>query len=121
MLWPNNSNPSLKLAFESFTQLASYNPQLSLESHVLVENVAGKAIPQASFTVYLIDKDKVRVGNGTLNLSDLEAGQQVKVAFQVFSVGIPTSLSLVARNNAAGIPTSLKTVPLQVVTVPSGT
>ena len=120
MLWPDAGTPTLKLTFERFTQLASYNGQLSLESHVLIENLSGSLIQQASFTVYMLDKDRVRVGNGTLNVSDLDAGQQAKISFQVFSVGIPASLSLVAKNNAAGIPTSTKTVPLKVVSVPPG-
>jgi hypothetical protein len=120
MLWPDQTNPTLKLTFERFTQLGSYNGQLSLESHVMVENTSGKRIPLASFTVYLLDKDKVRIGNGALNISDLDAGQQAKLAFQVGSLGVPASLSLVARTDAAGIPTSLRTVPVRVVSVPPG-
>ena len=120
MLWPGEASPTLKLTFERFTQLASYNGQLSLESHVMVENMSGKRIPLASFTVYLLDKDKVRIGNGVLNFSDLDPGQQAKLAFQVSSLGIPATLNLVARTDAAGIPTSLKTVPLKVVSVPPG-
>ncbi len=118
MLWPNAASPTLKLTFERFVQMASYNGQLSLQSNVLIENLSTKSIPQASFTVYMMDKDKVRIGNGLLNISDLGAGQQAKVAFQVFSVGVPASLTLVARNDSAGIPTSLKTVPLKVISVP---
>jgi len=120
MFWPDQANPTIKLTFEKFTEMAVYNGQRSLGSHVLVENLSGKRIPQASFTVYLMDKSKVRIGNGNLSFSDLDAGQRAMLAFQVFSVGTPASLSLVARNDASGIPTSLKTVPLKVITVPSG-
>jgi hypothetical protein len=55
-----------------------------------------------------------------LSFSDLDPGQQAKLAFQVFSLGIPTSLSLVARNDAGGIPTSVRTVPVKVISVPPG-
>jgi hypothetical protein len=120
MLWPDQTSPTLRLSFEKFVQLASYNSQLSLESHVLIENLSGKRIPLASFTVYLLDKDKVRIGNGSLNFSDLDPGQQEKLVFQVRSLGVPITLSLVAHNDAEGIPTSLKTVPLKVVSVPPG-
>jgi hypothetical protein len=120
MVWPDQASPTIKLTFGRFTQLALYNGQLSLESHVLIENTSGKRIPQASFTVYLLDKDKVRIGNGMLSFSDLDPGQQAKLAFQVFSLGIPTSLSLVARNDAGGIPTSVRTVPVKVISVPPG-
>jgi len=113
LLWPDQSTPTLKLTFGRFTQLAAYNGQLSLESNVLIENMSNKRIPQASLTVYMMDKDGVRVGNGMLSISDLEPSQQAKVAFQVFAVGIPASLRLVARNDSSGIPTSLKTVPLK--------
>ena len=118
MLWPSAASPTLKLTFERFMELGAYNGQLSLESNVLIENMSARFIPQASFTVYLLNKDNVRVGSGTLNVSDLGPAQQAKVAFQVFSVGAPTSLGLAARNNAAGIPTSLKTVSLKIVSVP---
>jgi hypothetical protein len=120
MLWPDQTNPIVKLTFGRFTQLASYNGQLSLESHLMIENMSGKRIPLASFTVYLLDKDKVRIGNGMLGFSDLDAGQQAKLAFQVSSLGVPASLSLVAQTDAAGIPTSLRTVPLKVISVPPG-
>ncbi len=120
MLWPDQSSPTLKLTFEKFAQLGSYNGQLSLESHVLVENMSGKRVPLASFTVYLLDKDKVRIGNGTLSFSDLDPGQMAKLAFQVRSLGVPATLSLVAHNDAEGVPTSLKTVPLKVISVPPG-
>jgi PEGA domain len=120
MLWPDQANPTLKLTFDKFTQLGAYNGQLSLESHVLVENMSGKRIPLASFTVYLMDKDKVRIGNGLLSVSDLDPGQLAKVAFQVRSLGIPATLSLVAHTDAEGVPTSLRTVPLKVTSVPPG-
>lgn len=120
MLWPDSTSPTIKLTFGKFAQLAAYNSQISLESNVLIENLSGKRIPLASFTVYLLDKNKVRIGNGILSFTDLDPGQQARIPFQVLSVGIPTTLSLVARNDPSGIPTSLRTVPLQVISVPAG-
>lgn len=120
LLWPNQNNPSLKLSFGRFNQLAAYNGQLSLESDVLIQNMTAKRIAQASFTVYMSDKSGVRVGSGTLTVNDLDSGQQAKIAFQVMSVGIPSTLKLVARNDEAGIPTSTKTVPLKVISLPPG-
>lgn len=120
LLWPNQNSPSLKLTFGRFNQVGGYSGQLSLESDVLIQNMTGKRIAQASFTVYMMDKNGVRIGNGTLSVNDLEGGQQAKIAFQVMSVGIPSTLKLVARNDAAGIPTSTRTVALKVISVPPG-
>jgi hypothetical protein len=120
MTWPDSANPALRLTFGKFTQMASYNGQTSLGTAVLVQNVSGKPIPQASFTVYLLDKDHVRIGNGILDLSDLEPGQQVRLPFQVFAVGTPATLSLVAHKSADGMPNSLRRIPIKVVSVPPG-
>ena len=120
MLWPNADKPTLKLTFGKFQQIGRYAGQNSFVSDVTLENMSGKAIPRASFTVYLLDKNKVRIGDGVLRVSDLGPGQQEKLAFQFNSVGIPASLSLMARNDPSGIPTSLRTVPLKVVSVPPG-
>jgi hypothetical protein len=119
LFWPNQDSPSLKLTFGPFVQLAVDHGQLSLQSNVLIENLSQKSIPQASFSVYLLDPNKVRIGSRTLNISDLNIGEQVRLSFQVFSIGPPASLSLVAHNNG-GLPTSMRTVPVKVISVPVG-
>ena len=54
-----------------------------------------------------------------LVVNDLNPGESVKVLFQCESVGAPATLSIAARNNG-GMPTSLKTIPLQLISVPPG-
>ncbi len=120
MLWPNADKPILKLTFGTFRQIGAYAGQLSFVSDVTVENMSAKSIPRASFTVYLLDKNKVRIGDGVLRISDLGPGEQAKIAFQFNSVGIPATLSLNARNDASGVPGSLKTISLKVISVPPG-
>jgi hypothetical protein len=120
LLWPDQNSPTLRLSFGKFQQLAAYDGQLSLESNVLIENMSGKRIPQASFTVYMTDKGGVRIGDGVLSISDLDPGQSARVAFHLMSVGIPAGLKLVARNDESGVPTSVKTIPLKVISVPPG-
>jgi len=68
------------------------------------------------FTVYLMDKNRVRIGDGQLQVSDIGPSQQVKVPFQVSSMGVPSSLSLSAKKDMlAG-----KTIPMKVISVPPG-
>jgi hypothetical protein len=120
MVWPNVGTPTVRLTFGKFQQLGGYGTQLSFVSDVTIENMTDKSIPRASFTVYLFDKDKIRVGEGVLQVSNLDPKQQAKVAFQFSSVGIPATLSLNARNDASGAPSSLKTVPIQIISIPAG-
>lgn len=120
MLWPSSGKPTVRLSFGKFRQLGAYGTQSSFVSDVTIENLTDKRIPRASFTVYLLDKDTVRIGEGVLQATDVAPGQQVKVAFQFSSVGIPATLTLNARNDPSGVPSSLKTVPIQITSVPAG-
>ena len=120
LLWPNVSKPTLKLSFGKFRQEGMYAGQYSFVSDVLVENMSAKTIPRASFTIQLLDKNKVRIGDGVLHVSDLDPRQVAKIPFQVNSVGLPVALNVVADNDASGIPTSLKTIPLNIISVPAG-
>lgn len=119
MFWPNQDNAILKLTFSRFQNLATYAGKMTLVSDVVVQNLSAKLIPKASFSVALLDKDRVRVGNGNLVIDDLNAGESAKVQFQCESTGAPAVLSISARNNG-GVPVSLKTVPMTVISVPAG-
>jgi hypothetical protein len=116
LTWPPDK-PSIKLTFGRFKQLYALGHQNTYMSDVTVENLTDKAFPRVVFTVYLADKNKVRVGDGQLQVSDIGPGQQVKVAFQVNSVGVPASLSLAAKRDMLS---SVKTVPVKIISVPPG-
>jgi len=119
MLWPSQDNASLKLTFGKFRSVAAYEGKLTLVSDVVIENLSSKVMPQASFSVFLLDKDRVRIGNGLLVVNDLNPSESAKVLFQCDSVGAPVTLSIGAKNNG-GVPTSLKTIPLQIISTPPG-
>jgi hypothetical protein len=120
MYWPTQEKPSLKLTFNTFQQMGGYGKKITLLSEVIVQNVSGKPIPHASFTVYMLDKDKMRIGNGVLVFDDLAPGESAKVQFQCDTVGTPATLALVAHRDAEGIPNATKVVPLKIISVPAG-
>jgi hypothetical protein len=115
MLWPAEK-PALKLTFDKFRQQGSYAGQNTYLSDVTVENLTDKQIPRAFFTVYFLNKGKVRIGQGALQVADLEAGQSAKMQFQFNSVGVPASLTLSAKKDML----DAKTIPLRVISVPIG-
>jgi hypothetical protein len=118
MTWPADK-PAVKLIFEKFQQLGTYAGQTSFVSDVTVQNLTAKQIPRASFTVYFMDKNKVRIGEGLLQVADLEAGQAAKIQFQFNSVGIPASILLSAKKDMMGFP-GAKMIPLKIISVPPG-
>lgn len=118
VLWPQEK-PALKLTFEKFRQQGTYSGQNVYLSDVTVENMTDKQIPHAFFTVYFLDKGKVRIGQGTLQVADLDAGQSAKIQFQFNSVGIPASLTISAKKDMLA-PPAVKTISLKIVSVPPG-
>ena len=121
MMWPDANNPTLKLVFGKFVEQGpGYGGQRMFVSDVIVQNVSSKRIPRASLTVRLFDKDRVRIGDSVLNVNDLGPSESTKIAFDFRTSGLPTSLTLGAHNDSSGVPTSLKMVPLKIVSVPPG-
>lgn len=118
MTWPADK-PALKLSFDKFRQTSTYAGQNTFISEVTVQNLTERQIPRASFTVYFMDKNKVRIGEGLLQVSDLEAGQSARIQFQFNSVGIPASIALSAKKDMLA-PPGVKTIPLRVLSVPPG-
>jgi hypothetical protein len=118
LMWPSEK-PALKLTFDKFRLQGNYSGQNTYLSDVTVENLTDKQIPRAVFTVYFLDKAKVRIGEGNLQVADLDAGQSARVEFQFNSVGIPASLTLSAKKDMLA-PPAAKTIPLRIVSVPPG-
>lgn len=120
MFWPSQEKPSLKVTFTTFRQMGEYGGKRTLVSDVVVQNVSDKSIPHASFTVYMLDKEKVRIGNGVLVFEDLAPGETTKVQFQCATVGVPATMTLAAHRDAEGLPNANKIVPLKIISVPAG-
>ena len=119
MLWPSQDSATLKLTFGQFRTEAAHAGNLILASEVVIQNLSSKVMPQASLSVFLLDKDHVRIGSGLLVVNDLNPGESAKVEFQCESLGAPVTISIGAKNNG-GVPTSFKTIPLQVLSTPPG-
>jgi hypothetical protein len=75
MFWPSQDKAILKLTFGHFQNLATYGSQMTLVSTVLVQNVSPNLVPKSSFSVSLLDKERVRVGSGTLVIERIERGR----------------------------------------------
>ncbi len=110
MQWPSQS-PLVKFSFGKFQQVGSFSGQTSYICDVIVENLTDKRLRSASFNVYGNDKNDIRIGEGTLYVSDLDGGQQAKIRFEFASVGFPVSWNISA---------GLRAIPTKVLSVPPG-
>ena len=122
IMWPNTGAATLKVTFGKFREVSSYGGQHDYAEDVTVENVSASNIGFASFTVYLLDKNKVRIGDGWIALENVTPGQTIKFQTSVHSLGAPVSVDLTPDS----VPTELqplapaKKVSLTVNSVPQG-
>jgi hypothetical protein len=119
LYWPNEQQPALKLIFGRFQQIAVVAGQSTYVSDVTVQNMTGKIVPHANFDVYLMDKNQVRIGDGYLQVSDIQPQQMLKMRFQAACLGTPVTLRLSGKKDLLAAPAA-KTVPMRVISVPPG-
>jgi hypothetical protein len=112
--WPATGTPALRFTFDKFKQLEGSSRMRGYLLNVAVENLSPRLIPAARFSLYLFDKNKVRVGEDFIAVNNLGPGETVKLQFTTSAAGVPASLSI---QNTAQAP---RTVSLTVNSVPQG-
>jgi len=122
ILWPSTGKPVIRFSFGKFREAGSAGKQHSYNVDVTVENLWEKRIPKAEFVLYLYDKDKTRIGDGWVSVSDIAAGQTVKFQIFVQSSGTPTTTELVPKELPRELMPNLppKAISVTVNSVPQG-
>jgi hypothetical protein len=120
--WPETGAPVLKFTFGKFKEIGGVASQHTYVSDTTAENLWSKNIPDATFTLYLFDKNKTRIGEGYLSLSNVGPGQLVKFQTTIQMSGSPASLSLVARSvpRELGPTAPARKVGITINSVPQG-
>jgi len=107
LTWPPES-PTVKFVFAKYQQSGFVNGQGIFLSDVTVQNLSDQPMPKSIFTVFVMDKDGVRIGRGLLRLPDIPATQTTRSQIQFSVAGTPDGLKLLSG----------RTIPLTVVSVP---
>jgi hypothetical protein len=97
IVWPESGTPVLRFTFGKFKEIGEMGSQRTYVTDTMVENVWSKAIGNANFSLYLYDRNKVRIAEAVMNVSNIAAGETVKFQTTVSSSGPPASLSVVAK------------------------
>jgi hypothetical protein len=97
MVWPESGTPILRFTFGKFKEVGSLGNARSYVTETTVENLWSKSIGNANFSLYLFDKNKIRIAEATINVSNVAPGETVKFQTTIASSGPPASLSVVAR------------------------
>jgi PEGA domain-containing protein len=114
VVWPQSGPPVLRFSMSKFRETANRDHQRSYTSDMSAENMWSKTIPQATFYLYVFDKDKVRIGQSFISLTDLAPGQLTKFQTHIQASGVPASFELVAKSVPLELNPELPTKPVSV-------
>jgi len=121
--WPESGSPVLRFSFDKFQESSSHGKQRYYTTDTAVENLWGKLIPSAEFSVYLFDKNKARIGEGLIMLSNVGPHEVVKFQMGVEASGTPMTLSISPRRVPAELQAFAPSPPpvsLTVNSIPQG-
>ena len=110
LVWPPDNQPTLKFMFARYQQSGMVNGQGIFTSDVTAQNLSDQPVPKSVFTVFVMDKDGVRIGRGLLRLPDIGPKHTERSQLQFSVAGNPAGLKLLSG----------RTIPLNVVSVPPG-
>lgn len=96
--WPDSGSSIVRFTFGKFKEVGQLGSQRTYVTDTTAQNLWSKPIPDASFLLYLYDKNKTRIGEGFITLSNVGSGQTVKFQTTIAASGSPVSVSLVARS-----------------------
>jgi hypothetical protein len=122
MVWPASGNPVVRFTFGKFKELSSVGTLHNYIIDTTAENLWTKKIPEATFSLYLFDKNKIRIGEGWITLSNMGIAQAVKFQTSVGASGTPASLEVVARSLPAELQPLAppKMISITVNSIPQG-
>jgi PEGA domain len=122
ILWPPSGNPVLRITLGKFKEVGSSSGQHNYTTETTAENLWGKPIARAEFSLYLFDKNKVRIGEGWISLNNVGPRKTVKFQTGLMTSGRPESLTLVPRALPPELQSYLppKTISMTVNSVPQG-
>ncbi len=112
--WPATGTPVVRFTFGKLKPLPGMSNLHGYVMDTTAENLSPKLIPAARFSVYLFDKNKVRIGEDAIALSNLGPGETVRFQTTVMASGTPVSVSI---QDTAQIP---KSISLTVNSTPQG-
>lgn len=122
LVWPTTGTPIVRFTFSKFKEVSTLGKQHNYTTDVTAENLWTKKISEAEFTLYLYDKNKIRIADATLAISDVSPGSEVKFNTFINAAGIIASMDLVPRSLPAELqgPVPPKVISMTVNSVPQG-
>ncbi len=118
LTWPDNGDGAvLRFTLGKLRQINSVSGQTDYLGEAVAENLGAKAIPSASFYLYLLDKNGNRVGEGYLELTNLAGGQKAKIPVSAHAMGSFARIELKPQHLPSDEPMRIR---MSITSVPPG-
>jgi len=120
--WPESGVPILRFTFSKFKEVGAFRSERTYVTDATAENLWSKPIAEATFSLYLYDKNKTRIGEGYISVSNVAHAQVIKFQTTVNSSGTPVSVSLAPKSLPAelGSLAPARRVSITINSVPQG-
>lgn len=120
--WPETGDAILRFTVIKVRHIGGFGGQQTHVIETQVENLWSKRIPSATFRFFMYDKNKVRIGEGYIDLTNLAPHETIRMELNAITAGTPVTLSIAPQTLppelAAHAPP--KIVSITVYSVPSG-
>ena len=97
IVWPSTGPPVLRFTFGKFKEVSNAAGRHNYNTEVTAENLWSQKISDASFTLYVFDKAKVRIGDGWVTVNDVNPGATVKSQTFISASGTIATFQLVPK------------------------
>src|SRR5256885_4659600 len=120
--WPPLGAPVVRFTFGKFKGLGPAGEQRNYTVEIRVENLWDQTISEAQFFLYLFDKNKVRIGEAWISISNSAPGEIIRFETNVQTSGVPTSMTIAPRTLPPELRSYLpaKKISVTVNSVPQG-
>ena len=112
--WPETGQPLVRFTFSKFKEIGSMGKERTYITDTTAQNVSDKTIGNVNFSLYVFDKDKARVGEGYINLSNVPPGQTVKFQVTLTASGAPATVAVFPSSSLP------RSVQITINSVPQG-
>jgi PEGA domain len=109
--WPQSGQPALRFTFSKFKEIGAMGKERTYVTDAIAENLSDKLIGSATFSLYVFDKSKARIGEGSIDLTNVSAGQTVKFQITLSASGSPVSLTVSTSNTLHIVSMTVNSVP----------
>ena len=78
VVWPESGQPVPRFVFGKFKEGPSYGHGHNYTCDTTAQNLGSKRISDAVLSLYLFDKNNVRIGEGFIQVTNVNPGEMIK-------------------------------------------